>query len=268
MAAGFILLATQRTGSTWVQEMLNSHPGVKVYNEFFLRGAKGTPQWKPNDIEFANAFLEERARPPKAVTRRYWTVKFLDRIFDQPTVRVVGFKLMYDQALYSPEVLLYAAVRRIAVIHLVRRNLLDVVVSSKLAEASGIYHIATDDRAPLYREAAALTDLKIRLDPAEVIRTLTWLAREVRMVRAWLRMTRTPTCEVEYEELVAAPMLFGGILTFLGLEHGAASDLRSALQRRNTLPRAEVIENFAEIERSLSGTQFESFLRNHQGSRA
>jgi LPS sulfotransferase NodH len=241
---------------------------MKVYGELFLRDAQGTPLWEPSDIQFANAFLEERARQPKAVTRRYWTIKLLDRIFDQRTVRAVGFKLMYHQALYSPEILPYAAVKRIAVVHLVRRNLLDVMISSKLAEASGVYHVATDDRPTLSSGSVALTDLKIRLEPAEVIQTLKRLAREVRMARAWLRMTRTPTCEVEYEELIATPMELGRVLNFLGLEHGAASDLRSALQRRNASPRSEVIENFAEIERSLSGTPFESFVLDRHTRRA
>jgi LPS sulfotransferase NodH len=265
MTTGFILLATQRTGSSWVQEMLNSHPDVAVYNELFLQGAQGYPLWEPNDIEFANTFLQEKARTPMVLTRRYWTIKFLDRIFDQPSVQAAGFKLMYRQALSSPEVLPYVAVKRIAVIHLVRRNLLDVVISSKLAEASGIYHVAADGRPPLSEGSQALTELKIRLEPAEVISRLTRLAREVRIVSAWLKMTRTPTCEVVYEELVADLEGFGRILNFLGLEHEATSGLRSALQKRNVAPRSEVIENLEEIESRLSGTPFESFLRDRDG---
>jgi LPS sulfotransferase NodH len=260
VAVKFILLATQRTGSTWVRDMLNSHPDVKVYNELFLRGAKGVPKWQPNDIQFASTFLEERAGTPRVLTRRYWTIKLLDRIFDQPTVQAAGFKLMYEQALSSPEILPYAAIKRVAVIHLVRRNLLDVIVSSKLAEASGIYHVATDDRPALHQVGDTLAHVKVRLDPTEIIQTITRLARVTRAVRAWLRITRTPTHEVLYEDLLSGPSAFGPMLRFLGLDDETAAGLHSALRRRNRSPRLEVIENVAEIQQSLSGTRFEAFL--------
>ena len=45
----------------------------------------------------------------------------------------------------------------------------------------------------------------------------------------------------------------------------AVTEAASALQRRNVSPRSEVIENFAEIERNLSGTRFQHFLSDRPG---
>jgi len=260
MATSFILLATQRTGSSWVQEMLNSHADLKVYSELFLRDASGMPMWEPSDVEFAASFVAGRAGAPAIVTRRYWTVRYLRRLFDQGT-QAVGFKYMYDQVPHSPEVLAYAAVARVPIVHLIRKNLLDTVISSKLALASGLYHLPTDGRPPIPWLASDREDVKIRLEPGEVIGELSRLAREHRIARSWLRVTRTPTLEVEYEELVADSHQFGRVLSFLGVPNPDASRLGSGLEKVRTEPRSHVITNFSELESTLAGTPFEAFLR-------
>ena len=41
----FVMLTTQRSGSTWVIDMLNSHPRVVAYSELFLETSKERPVW-------------------------------------------------------------------------------------------------------------------------------------------------------------------------------------------------------------------------------
>lgn len=260
MSKSFILLATQRTGSSWVQEMLNSHPQLKVYNELFLPDARGTPIWEPRDVEFATSFVEASATPPAIITRRYWTIIYLRRLLDQRGPQVVGFKYMYDQVPHSPEVLVYAAVKRVRVVHLIRWNLLDTVISVKMALASRLYHLPTDGRPPIPWLASDQADVRIRLDPGELVAELTKLARERRIVRSWLRLTRTPVLEVQYERLVAEPSRFAEILRFLGVADREDPNLSSGLKKLRSAPREDVIENFSEVEATLAGTSFEAFL--------
>lgn len=262
MSAAFILLATQRTGSSWVQEMLNSHAELKVYSELFLAEGRGIPLWEPNDIEFAVSFVESRARRPKLITRRYWTVRYLRRLLGQDVPQRVGFKYMYDQIRRSPEVLAYAAVARVPVVHLIRRNLLDTVISASLARASGLYHLPTDGRPQIPWHAAGQVETKIRLEPGETLGELHRLMRERRLVRAWLRASRTPTYEVQYEELAADPTRFGVILKFLGVRQVDVSSLDAGLKKLRTAPRSDVVTNFAEVESALAGTPYEAFLRS------
>jgi LPS sulfotransferase NodH len=256
----FILLATQRTGSSWVQEMLHSHPSLKVYSELFLPGAQGMPMWEPSDFEFAASFVGDRARPPALITRRYWTVAYLRRLFGQPGEVSVGFKYMYDQVPHSAEVLAYAAAARVPVVHLIRRNLLDTVISAKLAASSGLYHLPADGRPAIPWLASERGEERIRLDPGAVIEELTRLERERGRFRAWLKFTRTPTVEVEYEALVEDRSRFGCILEFLGVPDPDPSQLQSALRKVRTEPRADVISNYSELESTLSGTPFAAFL--------
>jgi len=257
----FILLATQRTGSSWVQEMLGSHPGVKVYTELFLAGARGVPMWEPSDVEFVNTYWERLARRPRRLTRNYWTVRYLNRLFDQPHCHAVGFKYMYDQVPRSPAVLPYAAARRVRVVHLVRHNLLDSVISNQRALRTGLYHVATDDRPPIPWAPSQVDETRIRLDPSQVMRELQRLSHQRRLVRAWLAATRTPAIEVRYETLAADPAAFGPVLDFLGVPGGDPTALRSGLKKLRTAPKADVVENFAELTAALRGTPFESYAR-------
>lgn len=257
MAVPFILLATQRTGSTWVQDTLNTHPELKVYTELFIGGSTGTPLWEPSDLEFIDTYWETHARRPRRITRHYWTVRYLQRVFDRRECAAVGFKYMYDQIRRSPPVLPYAAARRMRVVHLIRRNLLDVVISNQRALHTGVFHLPADGRPQIPWAPAELDRSRIHLDPAHVVGELQRLERERRLARAWLRATRTPTLEVEYEALHADPGRFAGILSFLGVQ---AVELTSGLKKIGTEPRGSVVENLPELEAALAGTRFAPFL--------
>ena len=258
-ARPFILLATQRSGSSWVQEMLNSHPDLKVYNELFDVNAEGISIWEPRDIEFANTYLKAHMRS-RFSSRDYWTIRYVRHVFRQPDVRGVGFKYMYDQVDHSRAVLPYAAVARVRVVHLIRRNLLDVVISTALARATGMYHRPTDGRPSIPWAPSAAGENRITLDPGEVVRQLTKLVRRRDRYRRWLTRTFTPTCEVEYEELAADPSTFGRILSFLSLPAHDWRELRSGLEKVRSKPQSAVVENFDELRGRLTGTAFESFL--------
>jgi len=259
-ATPFILLATQRSGSSWVQEMLGSHPAMRVYTELFLAESRGFPMWEPRDVEFIDSFLEPRVRWPKAVTRPYWTVRYLRQLFDRSDVSAVGFKYMYDQVRRSRAVLAYAAARRIRVIHLIRGNLLDTVISAKLAGATGLYHLAADGRPPVPWWPSKKVESVVHLEIPELVAELERLTRERRRIRAWLTATRTPIYEVQYETLAADQAAFAPVLEFLGMPGGEASLLTSGLQKLQTRAHANVVENYSQVREALALTPHRTFL--------
>jgi LPS sulfotransferase NodH len=259
VTCSFLLLATQRTGSTWVQETLNSHPELKVYSEMFLSYATGMPMWEPNDVEFASTYLEARVRAPSRLSRHYWTVRYLQRLFDQPSVRAVGFKCMYNQLRPNPAIAAYVACARVPVVHLIRRNLLDTLISARLAEARGVYQLATDGRPPIPWSPTEIREMKVRLEPDWTLDQLRRLSRERDSVRLALKLLRIPTCEVAYEDLADDNRGFDRVLGFLGVSGGV--QLGSGLRKLNVRPPSEVVENVHELESALAATPFERFLR-------
>jgi LPS sulfotransferase NodH len=262
MAVPFIILANQRSGSSYVVDFLNSHPEAKVYGELFMSSPKRQrPLWKPNDLEFARAFVNRHTRRRTGLARPYWTWRYLERVFDQPAARAAGVKLTYDQIRVWPETLPYVAVRRVGVVHVLRRNLIDIVLSDLVRQRRGVWQIANDGRPQLPGEKRSPDDTKIRLDPDELMRSLRELAFNRRVVRTWLSVTRTPTLEVEYERLVTGPEQFADVLEFIGLDPGDWRLLKSGLDKMNTRTHAELIENLGEIESRLSETDFAGFLR-------
>lgn len=259
MAKPFILLATQRTGSTWVQEMLNSHPSVRVYSEMFLSYASGMPMWDPKDVEFVNTYLEARVRRPVRMSKQYWTVKYLQRVLGQRDVGAVGFKYMYNQIRPHPSVLAYAALKRVRIVHLIRRNLLDTIISSQLADVSGVYHVANDGRQPIPWAPETFTEMKLTLDPDWTLRELHRLSRERALIKLTLKAARVPTCEAIYEDLAQDRARFDQLLRFVGVD-GSADQLKSGLQKLNTQPATKIVENIGELRSALHGSPYERFL--------
>jgi LPS sulfotransferase NodH len=142
-----------------------------------------------------------------------------------------------------------------------RRNLLDIVLSDLVRQRRGVWQIATDGRPQLPGERRSLDDSKIRLDPDELMRSLRELAFNRRLIRTWLSVTRTPTLEVEYEQLVTRREKLADVLEFIGLDPRDWGRLETGLEKMNTRTHAELIENVGEIGSRLSETEFAGFLR-------
>lgn len=261
MSSPFIILAGQRTGSTWVQDMLGSHPEAKVYTELFLPDARGRPMWAPNDVDFLSTFLDRQNGRSGGTARLYHTVRYLNLLFDQQDVRLVGFKCMYDHARHNPVVLAYAALRRVKVIHLVRHNLLDIAISTLLAQATGVYHLASDQRPAVPWWRSERVDASVRVDVGGLTEYLARLDRQRSRVRSWLGLLGIPSYEIEYEQVTSDPAQFGAVLEFLGLPATDAPRLQSGLERVRTRRQSDVIENLDEVRRALTGTSYEAFLR-------
>src|SRR5439155_9377077 len=138
----FIVLSTQRSGSTWVVDMLSSHPRVVAYSELFMHGGEGTPSWGPvQDLPYWQTYIREQRGGRLARPVQLW--RYLGRAFEErPGVDAVGFKLMYSQLIIIAKPLMPALwLKRVRIVHLMRRNALDVVLSKEAGQARrGVLH--------------------------------------------------------------------------------------------------------------------------------
>jgi LPS sulfotransferase NodH len=247
----FVLLSTQRTGSTWAIDMLNSHPRVVAYAELFMHGGEGGPKWGgETDLVFWRTFLEEHGLPRSSVRRVHLLWRYLGRVYARrPDIDAAGFKLMYSQLRVSRPLVAALVLRRVRVIHLVRRNVLDVLVSRHAAAQRGAHHARGDVAAVRVRVPA--DDLVARIEEHE---------RSVEAARARFARLRLPWREVAYEDLVAEPeAAFAALFRFLGTDPQAAPS--SSLTKLNPTSHEALIENYAEVREALAGTPYASFVR-------
>ena len=245
----FVILATQRTGSTWLSDMLDSHPAISSYEELFLPADADRRPWGPADQEFFDNYYERRVNHRWPLAKSFWALRYLEDLYaPRPTTEAVGMKLMYSQLKERPWLLAYVVLRRVRVVHLVRSNLLDVILSSETAKARRQYHALVSD---------AVAPSAVSLPAEQLVPELESLQRSVDRIRLLLRLLPAPSVEVSYEELTSDDAAFRPVFSLLGVEPRA---LTSRFAKLNREPKADLIANYAEVERALKGTRYERLL--------
>ena len=253
------LVASTRTGSTWLSSLLDSHPEIRFHGELF-------------NLERAPvAALHD----PRAYLN--------DRLAGGGSHRVVGFKLLYHQARlsYLNEFLFEMEQGRKSevdwrtifparpvtrehvpalaktwelirsgggrIIHLRRRNLLRQRLSHEMMMA--------ESRARWSSEPAA-GPMRIRLATDRLIQSFAEATAAAVEIDCFFAGNQKLT--VFYEDLTAdVAAQCGTILRFLGVRIASLVSAKKKSERRAL---CETIENFGEVEHALAGTPWEQFL--------
>jgi hypothetical protein len=207
----FIISCAARTGSTMLQQMLDSHPDVLCHGEVLDSGTVGL---------LSGRYIEKRWKAPEvdALLWRYRSERpeaFLyDVVFDAQGARAVGFKFKTDEAFAGDRAQrafgrLVARDVDVKVIRLRRRNLLEQYISHQVARRTGVNYMRADGVPP---EVDPIT-----IDAADVIRYMgDVLARERQADEAYASHRQWP---VEYEDLLErGPETQAAMLRFLGVD--------------------------------------------------
>lgn len=226
-------------------DRLNRQPGVKAYGELFLNHARLTPAIA--GLADGKRFVEFHGSP--TFTRPPRVFSYLNDLYGP--AQIVGFKLMYKQLQTYPEILAYLAVHRVRVIHLTRRNLLDVVVSEELAKLTGVSHAVAESSSAIPM---------VQIDTGTIVSRLTRLKEKPIQVRKLIRMFTYPMLEVTYEALLESDDEFERILEYLNLGD-SHREVGSNLAKRGVRSHRESIANYDEVQRRLDSTPFSHMLR-------
>lgn len=243
----FVVLTTNRSGSVWVMSTLNSIQNVTAQGELFLPRKRVTEKrW---DSDFAcPRYIETKSNGLNI--RPFSIFSYLDNLYGTPGS--VGFKLMYAQLGRYPEILAYLIRRRIRVVHLVRRNHLDVVLSYALKTKLGQAHLLSGQTAP--------EDLCVELDDDHLVGQLNWLQKKHFMARKLLKWSRLPHMEVAYEDLLRdQDHYFRLICGFLSI--GLDADIpESKLVKIRRGGHRKVITNYDAVQEVLANSKFAGLL--------
>lgn len=237
----FVVLSTQRSGSSFFVTSLSSHPQLQCYRELFLSKNRGAIAYRA----YRTAFLGRRLA--HLFRRKQLIDSYLTNLYTATNgVDAVGFKFMYGQAHKLPEVVAWLKEHDVKVIHFIRANFLKTIVSRRVAYARGIYH-----------STKTLDVIKVRLQPTQ-------LKTEMARMRGLIEKYRgvfadNPYLEITYEAFVnRQDGETRRVLSFLNIDSFAP--LRTDLVKINPDSLQELIENYQEVAAALKGTDFERFL--------
>jgi LPS sulfotransferase NodH len=239
----FVILTSQRSGSTWLVSLLNQLKDTTAYGELFLP-RQHVENW---DADFAYPRFDE-VRGQMAGIRPARVFHYLDGVYQHHGA--VGFKLMYSQLYRYPELLIYFWTHRVRVVHLVRKNALDFVISQTLKRKIQKAHRLADD--------PPLEDVQIELDPKTLIHRLQVRQRKSKRGQMILRLSGLRSIEIGYEDLQKNPSVFQSLCRFLSIETDAMPQSRFQKVHRKT--QDQIIKNYSEVKQVLEGTRFLSYL--------
>ena len=245
----FVVLSTQRSGSTWVVDMLESHPRVVAYSELFMHGGEGSPKWGgEKDLPYWQTYSRGKNR----LAKPYWLWKYLGQAYrERDGIDAVGFKLMYSQLTRISRPLMPSLwMKRVRIIHLIRRNALDVVLSKEAGAARGGRLHA--------HEGNNVEPVRLNLDTDTLLRRMTLHERAIAGARVRFKRVGLPYMEVVYEDLAADESGFASLFEFLGVE---PAPVTSSLQKLNSTSHEALIENYGEVRDALAETEFAGLLR-------
>ena len=272
----YVLFAKQRSGSTWIIDLLNSHRDVVGYSELFdyecwgkdelVGGKVGVLSWN----SFVADFHAEHNREPNRAEQVSLYPAYLHCVLtmgapsqwvkDPPThhkwrkagensAKAVGFKLMYNQAISHPAIPRYLQNNNVHCIHLIRRNHLDGIVSHEAVANRGFAHAG--------KKADAQAT---KIDAASIVMRIKRRAADVRAGQEFARFLRLPTIEIFYEDLKEDLSGMSQVLEFLGVDP-SPERLKSKLKKMSSNSHRDTIANYDEVAAALKGTEFESLLR-------
>ncbi len=236
----FVILTTQRSGSTWMVDVLDNCADTAVYGELFLPEKM---KWQAGSADFPQ-FCEARQG-----IRPFATFAYLNQLYGRDGH--TGFKLMYSNLHRYPELLVYLCRHRLRVVHLIRQNLLDVVISSEMASANGQWHRTTTESVSKVTQ--------VYLEPQALLARMRRLQKKVSLARKWLRWYHLPHLEVHYETLLANPAHFAQTTHFLGLSQ-LEGNTQSSFSKIRQSSYADEISNYDEVKATLMGTEFARLL--------
>jgi LPS sulfotransferase NodH len=246
MDVRFVLFTTNRSGSEWVLSTLNNFPHVSAHSELFLPRPRASEDKWDSDFAYPR-FVESKLQGAKI--RPFSVFAYLTAFYNMPGK--IGFKLMYKQLGFYPEILFYLKRHRVRVIHLVRRNHLDVMLSYAVKSKLGQSHLLAGQSMP--------HEMHVELDTRNLLRKLAWLQEQQNIARKMLMWFDLPHLEVAYEDLLRDQGFFHRIGDFLSL-NSRGQIPQSALAKIRRSGHRDVIGNYDQVREVLVNSKFAGLL--------
>ena len=222
----FMVLGRSRVGSNLLISYLNSHPSIQTKGEIFQN---------LNNQDYNKILSREFCKKPSQI-------------------RASGFKIFYYHPLDNKSTTLWNTLEadlELQVIHLKRRNILQTLVSRKIAEITDVWAQTIDD---MEESNSAIT---LVLDKNE-LEDAFCLTREMER-HAEKQFSNHQLISIEYENLITnTQSVFKKLTDFLDVEY---SRPQTPLLKQNSRSLREIITNYDALFENFRGTQWEEFFQ-------
>ena len=250
----FVILGGQRSGSTVLASMLNTHPEIACLREVFHVQEKGLGSFfefcktRPDPIRFIR--LDPRSSAFDG---------FLKHLSTETKRPHVGFCVKYGQlhqlngdhlALGArPELFNFMTKRGGKIVNLLRRNLFRQALSHERARASGLWHIDAGEPRPATKP--------IILNATTVVQQRWRLLDAIKTCQEWLREVPN-TFTFYYEDMFSGEQLSSEFAARVAvmLEVKPDFSLQPAISRVSESNWRADIENWHEIEQAAVAAGF------------
>ncbi|KAK6946140.1 Sulfotransferase domain [Dillenia turbinata] len=239
----FAILSMQRSGSGWFETLLNSHINISSNGEIFSVKAR-----KSN----ASTILD--------TLDKIYNLDWYSSAAKNECTAAVGLKWMLNQGLlkYHEEILEYFKRRGVSIIFLFRRNLLRRMISvlaNQYDHAAKLLNGTHKSHVHSHHEAEILAGYKPFINTTLLIPNM----REVEdmSTQALEYFKRTRHIVIYYEDVVKNRTKLEEIQDFLRVPR---RNLESRQVKIHKGPLFKQVENWKDIEKTLKGTKYESFL--------
>lgn len=219
----FIVLTRSRTGSTYLNQLLDSHPNISTLDE-------------PYRIKFIQTSF------------MIW-----NRVFSSKPKQIeqVGFKLMYYHDLNVNNSVWDILKNNldVKIIHLQRHNLLRCLISRELAVKMKAFHShEIDGNRNILKK-------KVFINPDKIIRDLE--LTETSKIKALKLLENHQIIELYYEDFCNNTTKLNEVLQFLNLP---SVELKSSLKKMNPEPLEDLVSNYSDIYNRLRNTKWSYLL--------
>jgi len=259
----FVIVSLARTGSSYLESLLSSHPDLLTFREIFgiqkaYPGYRGlvylyTLFHKPNVRLAFRVLLHKNIRLIRAMVFKLSVQDFLSSLLFgayPSTIKSVGFKYHLYHGRRVPELKEYLRQHKeIKIVHLIRKNYLHMLVSEKLAQASNQWEL---------KENAANRAYAIRFVLKKDECENTFCQYEEQENEAKTQFAEHRIYILEYEDLIHnQETALDRVQEFLGVKK---QPLSSSLKKQRTQKLSEVVENYDSLKHSFQGTRWSVFF--------
>lgn len=249
----FIILTHGRAGSTFLQQLLDSHPSIACYEEIFNVSANSPGSFysfcKRHYPKISKLFLREKiASSSLNFPLAFLFKRYIRHVYGTAQKSKVGFKLIHDQLLHYRPLISWVAENAIPIIHLQRRNYLKATLSLIIARDSGVY---------VSSSVSLKKSHKVIVNPVRLLQGTSNLLAE--KVQCELLTRNNPSLTIYYEDLFdKQASTVQRIMDFLGIED--PSFRTPDIVKTNPEKISELVENYEEVTRAFAGTPWEKYL--------